>query len=265
MTLPRLPLNRSGKVDRRALPDPEIGHKATKAAVPRDLVEAQILNIWRNVLGQPDLGVTDDFFKAGGDSLLALEIFIEIEQKLKSRLPLSALFAAPTVALLAQTLSHEVSRPSHPVLVPVRTVGRRPPFFGIHGGDGNVLFYWKLAHLLGEDQPFYALQAATLDGDDRNSLSVETMAERGIWAAVVAAQDPQSLSPDKNRLRQLPQFTVRGFGFRLRGIAAPLASFAKRIAAARAGPAARQLAISNSPGKALESARGHGRNDLTVG
>jgi amino acid adenylation domain-containing protein len=178
VTLERLPLSPNGKVDRRALPDPEPGCKAKAQVRPRDLVDAELLNIWRDELRQPELGVTDDFFEVGGDSLLALKIFVRIEEEFQCRLPLSTLFTAPTVTLLAQILKNALSLPSSYVLVPIRPAGLRPPFFGVHGGDGNVLFYRKLAHLLGNDQPFYALQAPALNGRPMEPLSIEMMAER---------------------------------------------------------------------------------------
>src|SRR5207248_3040267 len=62
-------------------------------------------------------------------------------------------------------------------LVAIQLQGKRPPFFGIHGRDGNVLFYRRFSQWLGKDQPFYALQAQGLDGRPIARTSVEAIAE----------------------------------------------------------------------------------------
>ncbi|RMF98833.1 MAG: amino acid adenylation domain-containing protein [Gammaproteobacteria bacterium] len=101
--LPALPLTSNGKLDRSALPAPagarpEIG---TPFVAPRNAREAAIAGVWADVLGVERVGVDDDFFALGGDSLLAVRLLSELQQRVDAGLSLAALFAAPTVAGLA--------------------------------------------------------------------------------------------------------------------------------------------------------------------
>ncbi|HEY0793748.1 MAG TPA: amino acid adenylation domain-containing protein, partial [Chthoniobacterales bacterium] len=153
--LERFPVTVNGKLDRDALPGPEFGQGEPQKVQPRDALEAQLLNIWREVLRQPALGVTDGFFEFGGHSILALEIVTQIARKLRRTLPLSALFEVPTVTGLAQALREQRSDLPAATIVPVQPRGARPPFFCVHDGFGSCMYFRKLADGLGPAQPFY--------------------------------------------------------------------------------------------------------------
>jgi amino acid adenylation domain-containing protein len=174
--LQALPLTASGKLDRRALPDPGTLQREKGFAPPRDALETQLVAIWEKALRFKPIGITDNFFQIGGNSLLAVGIFAEIERTLGKQLPLATLLQMPTVERLASRV-REATRPEDwgPV-VAIQLKGSRPPFFGIHGRDGNVLLFQKFSELLGEEQPFYGLQAQGLDGSRIVRTSVETIA-----------------------------------------------------------------------------------------
>src|SRR4029077_13081331 len=74
MSLDALPLNASGKIDRAALPRPQIRFAKAAAFEPRDTVESVLWKIWRSLLPKADFGVTDDFFDLGGDSIVAIQV-----------------------------------------------------------------------------------------------------------------------------------------------------------------------------------------------
>jgi amino acid adenylation domain-containing protein len=102
-----LPLNRHGKVDRGALPDPgaPAGADAGAYLAPRTEAEELLAALWGEVLGTERVGVTDDFFAAGGHSLHAMQLVTRIREALRVELPLHAFFEAPTVAGLAARLA----------------------------------------------------------------------------------------------------------------------------------------------------------------
>ena len=179
VALERLPLTPNGKLDRSALPaPPRVGEGDRELVAPRTALEAELLELWREALGVDSLGVTDDFFDLGVDSLTAGRLFARIEVAYGSRLPMAVLFQTPTIERLAALLgeeSHEA--PRWPSLVPMRPAGDRTPLFCVHGGAGTVLFYHDLVDALGEDQPVYALQAAGLYGGQAPQRTVEEMAE----------------------------------------------------------------------------------------
>jgi len=87
------------------------------------------------------------------------------------------LFQDPTVEKLADMIRKGGWAPQWTSLVPIQPGGGKPPFFCIHGGGGNVLIYRELARHLGNDYPFYGLQARGLDGNEEYLTTVEEMAE----------------------------------------------------------------------------------------
>ncbi|QKG84715.1 amino acid adenylation domain-containing protein [Kroppenstedtia pulmonis] len=108
--LPEMPLTPNGKVDRRALPQPDPADAAQGYMAPRTPVEKALIPIWQDVLGVRRLGVHDDFFELGGHSLLATRLVFRVQEELEVHLPLHQLFSHPTVAGMAQAIESETAR-----------------------------------------------------------------------------------------------------------------------------------------------------------
>jgi amino acid adenylation domain-containing protein len=104
-SLDALPFTPSGKVDRRALPDPASiqAQREAEYVAPRDALEEEIAAIWADLLGVERVGVLDDFFALGGHSLLATQMIIRI-RRTHADIQLHALLRAPTVAALADVI-----------------------------------------------------------------------------------------------------------------------------------------------------------------
>ncbi len=103
VALPALPLGPNGKVDRRALPDPDELAGARYVA-PRTALEEVLAGLCAEVLQLEAVGAHDDFFDLGGNSLLVTQYVARIRENLDRALPLSAVFEAPTVAGLATSM-----------------------------------------------------------------------------------------------------------------------------------------------------------------
>ncbi|MFF0522328.1 non-ribosomal peptide synthase/polyketide synthase [Actinomadura nitritigenes] len=103
VTLDVLPVTPSGKVDRRALPDPGAARPDLAVAYvpPSSTAEQSVARIWQEVLGVDRVGVADDFFELGGHSLLAAQVAVRLRTWLGAELPLGALFESPTLGELA--------------------------------------------------------------------------------------------------------------------------------------------------------------------
>lgn len=184
--LDALPLTPNGKVDRLALPDPALATSTEHSmraenifVAPRNQLEHVIARMWQELLKVDRVGVHDDFFDLGGHSLLAVRLFARIEQELGIRIPITALFHAPTIA----SLVHLIERRDEQVIswspvVPIRTMGKKPPFFGVHGQDGGILFWNDIVGYLPDDQPFYGVQAQGVDGIQPALTCIEDMATR---------------------------------------------------------------------------------------
>lgn len=101
--LERLPLNANGKLDRKALPELEIGQLHSQAyQAPRNALETTLAAIWAEVLKVEQVGVQDNFFELGGHSLLATQIASRVQKTLQRDVPLRAMFECSTVAELAE-------------------------------------------------------------------------------------------------------------------------------------------------------------------
>ncbi|MBD2103130.1 amino acid adenylation domain-containing protein [Leptolyngbya sp. FACHB-261] len=104
LVLATLPLTANGKIDRRALPAPERSELPEKGAarVPESELEAVLVQLWAEVLGQGQVGIHDNFFALGGHSLLATQLISRLRDVLQVEIPLQALFEAPSAAALAE-------------------------------------------------------------------------------------------------------------------------------------------------------------------
>ena len=120
VVLEALPLTANGKIDRRALPLPDIATGIDTA--PRSLLETQLVDIWAHLLSLKRVGIHDNFFELGGHSLLATQLVSRIRDAFGIELPLRYLFESPTIAQLAQRiepLRANLVKPSAPAIVPL--------------------------------------------------------------------------------------------------------------------------------------------------
>jgi thioesterase domain-containing protein len=161
--------------------------------VAADPLMLGLLQIWRDLLGVADIGVDSNFFDAGGDSLLGVELFQRAHARTGVNLPLATLLTAQTVreqaALFRAAGAREpgarvvaLPRPSPAPdwspLVAIHGGGHWPPLFCVHALGGNVLNYVPLARALGDEQPVYGLQAVGIDGLTPPLTTIEAMAQR---------------------------------------------------------------------------------------
>ena len=120
LTLDRFPLTTNGKIDRRALPAPDVSkvlHGTTRTA-PRTALEESLVRIWSELLNVQTLGIHDNFFHLGGHSLLATQLVSRIAKHFQVELPVRALFEAPTIAELAEVLA-DASQDQAPKEAPI--------------------------------------------------------------------------------------------------------------------------------------------------
>ena len=198
--LDAFPLTPNGKVDRRALPvpdgtRPDLGNEY---AAPRNYVEETLASVWCEVLRVKKVGIHDNFFELGGHSLLAAQVISNVDEILNVELSIRSFFDMPTIAELAESLVNQQlvgnkNRWAEPVLLPetghssvspdpmsslvaIQPAGSKPPFFCVHPSGGNVFSLFELARSLGNDRPFYGLQAKGLTKGGNPHTSIEEMA-----------------------------------------------------------------------------------------
>jgi len=199
---------------RAQLSDDDVAHvtvaqttSASNVDAPRNATERELASLWSSLLGVAPVGIHDDFFDLGGHSLIAVRLLGKIKKAFGVDFALDSLFRAPTIATCAQLIAEElgiepavpattefsdpsttaavVSADAAPIhrqqlswspLVPIQLNGARLALFCVHGAGGNVLNLRDLSRRLGDDQPFYALQAQGVDGKLPPLRSVEEMA-----------------------------------------------------------------------------------------
>ncbi|MFF9286508.1 type I polyketide synthase [Streptomyces griseosporeus] len=156
----------AGPVPGRA-PRPRL---TTEHVAPRTDRERAVTRIWEDTLGIDGIGLHDNFFDLGGDSMRAVLLAGRLRQAGVLDVPAAALLAAPTVAgVLTSADDQDGPAPgTAPTalapLLPLRTEGTATPLFCIHPGAGVSWRYTGLLPHLGGDQPVYGIQAAGLDG-----------------------------------------------------------------------------------------------------
>lgn len=110
--LEKLPLNPSGKIDKKALPEPQSNAKIQRTGdmlIDGNRTSKIIARIWEEVLGRPDVGVNDNFFDIGGHSLLMVNVFLRLNDLYNNKLSLIDLYKYPTVCSLADFIDNNSS------------------------------------------------------------------------------------------------------------------------------------------------------------
>lgn len=162
--LEEFPHTPNGKVDRNALPEPHALARVDEIVAPSSETEKVLAEIWMDVLGIDQVGIHDDFFSVGGNSLLSIRVFGRIADQFDVKMPLSVLFTETTLERLAARIDREEHYDDWSLIVPIQPDGEKTPFFCIHGLTGDILWFRQLGQLMAPDQPFYGIQAQGLDG-----------------------------------------------------------------------------------------------------
>jgi acetoacetyl-CoA synthetase len=213
--VPELPVTHSGKrseragrdavegrsaANRRALANPESLEaiagavaEAERAAAGRSAAAARpgaptaerVRAIWEEVLGVEALAPDEDFFAIGGTSLMAVELFAKIRDRLGAELPPSTLLEAPTISSLAAFVDDPTKVDP---LVQMRRGSDGPPLFIIHSIWGDVLGMRQIAIAMREDIPVYGLRARGIFRGDQPDFTVEGLASA--YVDIIREVDP---------------------------------------------------------------------------
>lgn len=172
LILDQLPKGPTGKVQRRRLReliDRAANHQepVTEPDLnrgPLDL-EAELLALWRRLLKAEALTMDDDFFASGGDSLLAMEMLLEVERRIDRPVPATILFGAETIRQFAPKIAIEAGRPPNPVLQ-FNASGGRPALYFFNGNlvSGHTSMQ-RMVELLGADYPILSIDPHGLHGE----------------------------------------------------------------------------------------------------
>ncbi len=181
-TFPVLP---NAKIDMKALRDmgkSRDGNEPDKDAAPTNAIEKKLVAIWEDVLNFAPIGIHDNFFEIGGDSILSIQVIAKARASGMLLSP-SQFFEYQTIAELADFTMSKTGEAKKTEktdvfkhLVPIRATGSKPPLFCLHSGGSHFFFYNLLAGYLPSDRPVYALQASRHEGKPILHKSVAKMA-----------------------------------------------------------------------------------------
>ena len=168
--LDALPLNQTGKVDRKALAAVPLTEAGRSQMLPRTQEEAALADLWCELLGRQEIGIHDNFFDLGGHSLLVVRLIDRVNRALHVRLSIADLFRHPTVAQMAKLLqTTEAPRSSYPAgLVQIRAVRDQDhdrPIFYLPGLGGNAFEFREVAEKLESARPVIGIDLHDFDVD----------------------------------------------------------------------------------------------------
>jgi len=187
-----LPLFSNKSVDRQPLFAPVQSNDAhaTGVLASRDDLETRLTRVLEEITGIPTVGVQQDFFELGIDSLLVARLLARIEHEFGRRLTFLSIVAAPTIEQIAALLHNSSAPTRFTQLFPIQPAGSKPPFFCIGVTIGGGFFYRPLSQHLGTDQPVLGLQLDRSVVDQLHTpYSIEELA--GHMVQAIREQQPQ--------------------------------------------------------------------------
>lgn len=171
--LPTFPLNASGKIDHSRLPTPSTEARRVIDDYLPSLTLWDLRILFEDVLGIPRIGVDENFFELGGDSLRLVALIAAIEQRFNRSLDPMQIMEHPTIGALAPLL--ETRRADQAARVITLTQGVAEPVFCIPGAGGIGVEFYPLSRRLGAEQPLVVLRAAGTSGYEHPHASARAL------------------------------------------------------------------------------------------
>ena len=166
------PINTNGKLDRKALPEPDFKDFHVSYIAPETEIEMQMCSIWQSALGVEKVGIEDDFFRLGGNSITAIQIVSKMNNILKIKMAISDIFSCRNISNLKKELINNANQFSL-----IKQLNNKnnllPLIYFIHPGAGGCEIYQPLTDLL---EPYY--QAIGIDNFNiHNNEKIESLSE----------------------------------------------------------------------------------------
>jgi len=186
--LTKIPLTSNGKLDRRALPEPD-GVAGAEYVAPRTALEGQLAAIWCEVLNKERIGLYDNFFELGGHSLKGTILVSRIRKELNIELPLRELFKSPTILGISEYI-YEATESDYASIEPAINIdglvllkkGKQAEenFFMVHSATGAVDYYIKLVENMNDKYNYWAIRYENTSVCSPNIPSIEEVASKHI-------------------------------------------------------------------------------------
>ncbi|BBN81233.1 hypothetical protein PA25_12180 [Pseudoalteromonas sp. A25] len=168
VVLTHMPLTPNGKIDRKGLPAPDISQQQQVYVAPTTDTEKMLCEIWQDILGVEQVGITDNFFALGGHSLLAIKVVSKVNLKLKQDIVVRDVFSFPTIQSLSLAIIGTKRRSDGQLCQPLNIMAQESErsdiaaLFIIHAVDGDIVSYRQLLASLEINMPIYGLVSQAL-------------------------------------------------------------------------------------------------------
>lgn len=197
-----IPVGQNGKIQRKQLfgqlsssyPDTAlhtISDQSEDVLLIDRLTETQrfLTDCWQSILNRKNIGLSDNFFDIGGDSLAAAALFSEIENQFGIQVPVNVFFKNSTIAELSDYIDHyESVVENFRFLFPIKASGYKNPLICVHSGDGEAVTYHHLGQSMEENRPVYGLRFDPNAEGWSHPLSFDQICER--YVDEIVSLDP---------------------------------------------------------------------------
>lgn len=173
-----MPLTINGKTDTAALLSlDDDGQLRREFVAPRNDTERKMTEVWQQVLNVDSIGVHDNFFDLGGQSLVAVELITELEKRIGKQLPVNILYHCPTIAQIYAYLEKATEEKQWKSLFAVKATGTKMPFYIVPGDGLSLSSFQNLSAHVDDDQPVYSLRPIGLNGVDEPLENIAEIAQ----------------------------------------------------------------------------------------
>jgi acyl-CoA synthetase (AMP-forming)/AMP-acid ligase II/surfactin synthase thioesterase subunit/acyl carrier protein len=180
-----IPKGPTGKMQRIGLHQKLAEALTPEHVAPRNSIETTLVGVWIELLNIPKIGVTDNFFLLGGDSITAVQLITQIKSHFGVDLPLPTIFHSPTIEQLSRQVSKRNKRAPIQSLTKVSQSRGKVSLFCVPGTKGNIFTdLIDLSNALGPEYTVYGFQ-----DNHRNPMKIESLATK--YVQEIIATDPQ--------------------------------------------------------------------------
>ncbi len=193
--LAKLPLNINGKIDRQSLPEPDKNILRSEYLAPETETEIELARIWAETLGVERVGVTDDFYELGGQSLKATVLVRKIYQQLGVEIALREIFQRPQINDLARYIdqaahadkANQLEKDKNLILLRTGKAADKHHFF-IHAGSGEVGAYLQLVEYLDPVFNYWGIRLEGMENYESQDVTIEELAAK--YLAIIQEVQP---------------------------------------------------------------------------
>ncbi|AHX21957.1 non-ribosomal peptide synthetase [Bacillus bombysepticus] len=182
VNIKEIPQTSNGKIDKKLLENTEIPneeHTQKKnefqlitEALPRTIIEYEIQQIWKEVIGLENIRLRDNFFEIGGSSILLVQLLSKVRKKYGVEVALSSFYRNATIEELAVLINNKNSQKENSFITCIKSKGDKVPIFVFHQTGGHWFRYLELIKHLGENHPVYGLGICNPYGDSDNLIEI---------------------------------------------------------------------------------------------